>query len=601
MANSAYLRLTAFSLDELMEKPVSVLGEAIDLNRISSEEDLQVLLNRRKRTPLSTRAKLRGVDSSGKTLVMLVHTGVDEKQADKYQEAIFRTFLDLAQLTDSEIEDALSRGIQIIRTFLEVEKVLLYKADSESPRLVLVTPEEEPRLFPDEIPSLDLVRLFETTIWQSGKKVQAEIQRVGRINNFSFLATTPLGKKGSLSGLMVIADSQKPIPPNLKTIIEALAAQFQNTIDQHILIHNLRTEVKNLNQQAKDQSHIIENSREGIILISPDLKIVRINPAAEWILGYVDDEVRGQPVENILIGSERLIPALTQAAQGIAAHNIHKAFLHRRHGQSFSAQISVIPILTDKVVTGITVFIADTSENEEIRARALQLEQNASIGEVMYVFAHDVRNPINNISMGLQLLSSRLSEDNENQGLIQSLEQDFSRLNDVMESVLVFARIGNYRFEPLNIGEFLQRIIDRWRPRFIKSNIFANLTIEKEGLVVYADPRALDRVFVNFINNSIEAIGSKGGNIGIHVAPHFVIPDRPQVKISVSDDGPGIPPHIINRIFEPFITTKDHGTGLGLAITKRIILGHYGSIDVNSVPGATVFQVILPLHEGDLG
>ena len=114
-----------------------------------------------------------------------------------------------------------------------------------------------------------------------------------------------------------------------------------------------------------------------------------------------------------------------------------------------------------------------------------------------------------------------------------------------------------------------------------------------------ADPRAMEQVFTNLVSNASEAMSAKGGNLAIRIAPCNNMPSRSQVLVTVSDDGPGIPDDIRERIFEPFLTTKSNGTGLGLAITKRIITAHHGSIQVNSFPGGTMFEVTLLAYDGE--
>ena len=90
-----------------------------------------------------------------------------------------------------------------------------------------------------------------------------------------------------------------------------------------------------------------------------------------------------------------------------------------------------------------------------------------------------------------------------------------------------------------------------------------------------------------------------GGTLAVRITPYHQGVGLPQVAVSVTDNGPGIPDEIRERIFEPFITTKAQGTGLGLAITKRIVTAHHGSINVNTFPGGTVFNVILSAFQGE--
>ncbi|NLC29424.1 MAG: histidine kinase, partial [Chloroflexi bacterium] len=113
-------------------------------------------------------------------------------------------------------------------------------------------------------------------------------------------------------------------------------------------------------------------------------------------------------------------------------------------------------------------------------------------------------------------------------------------------------------------------------------------------LLVKVDPRAIEHVFVNLISNAIQAMEDTGGSLNVKIkqASAAIIP--PQCEIIIADSGPGIPEDLVEHIFEPFLTTKSSGTGLGLAITKRIVTAHEGNIYVESVPGGSVFHVLLP-------
>jgi signal transduction histidine kinase len=127
-----------------------------------------------------------------------------------------------------------------------------------------------------------------------------------------------------------------------------------------------------------------------------------------------------------------------------------------------------------------------------------------------------------------------------------------------------------------------------------KLNITHNFSAPAERLLIKADPRAIEQVFVNLISNAIEAMDERGGSLNIKLvqASSQIVP--PQCEIIIADTGPGIPDDLVEHIFEPFLTTKSSGTGLGLAITKRIVTAHEGNIYVNSVPGGSVFHVLLP-------
>jgi signal transduction histidine kinase len=115
---------------------------------------------------------------------------------------------------------------------------------------------------------------------------------------------------------------------------------------------------------------------------------------------------------------------------------------------------------------------------------------------------------------------------------------------------------------------------------------------------INGDPRSLDQVFTNLITNAVDAMSKTGGTLAIKIGLNHELAKQ-QVEVLISDNGPGIPEEIKDRIFEPFVTTKSHGTGLGLAITKRIITAHRGRILVNSFPGGTIFSICIPACNGD--
>ena len=200
---------------------------------------------------------------------------------------------------------------------------------------------------------------------------------------------------------------------------------------------------------------------------------------------------------------------------------------------------------------------------------------------------------------------SLLPED-PNQATIKRLIQDCDRLAELMKSVLAFSRPADYPMKEVLLEPFLQNLFERMRPRMERVNVNGSLQIEPGCPPILGSPRALEQVFVNLINNSIQAMSETGGQLMLR-AQRAKEMDSPRlgdhatsiepasfIEISVIDNGPGIPPEVQERIFQPFYTTNSSGTGLGLAICKRIITAHRGSIRLTSIPGGTVFQVFLP-------
>jgi two-component system sensor histidine kinase AtoS len=236
---------------------------------------------------------------------------------------------------------------------------------------------------------------------------------------------------------------------------------------------------------------------------------------------------------------------------------------------------------------------------EQIQVQAQQLEQRALLGEVTAIFAHEVRNPINNISTGLQLMAYNLNPDDPHQELINRLQQDCDRLNELMKSVLAFSRPTEYEMEPVDIGGLVSRLVERLKPRMQRVRVEPLVQIEPALLKVRGNPRALEQVFTNLVTNAIQAMNENGGTVAIKIQQIRGGGNRTQVQVDIADNGPGISQELQDRLFQPFFTTKLDGTGLGLPITKRIVTAHKGTIQVTSFPGGTVFHVSLPVMENE--
>jgi PAS domain S-box-containing protein len=339
---------------------------------------------------------------------------------------------------------------------------------------------------------------------------------------------------------------------------------------------------------------------DGIIILKPDLKIWIINPSAEILLGYQSHEVADETIDNILVGPDSFFPLLESAKNDFGIHRLGIVHIHNRNGDSIPVDARIVPVIQNNTLLAIIIYLRDVSENEEIKTRAQQLEHRAVLGEFTAVFAHEVRNPINNISMGLQILSRSFTEEPKSKDMVDRMILDCDRLTHQMEAVLAFSKPFDAKFESVDISILLQRILDRWKPRMARVGVQEFFQKSEELPLISADPRLLEQVFTNLIGNAIEAMSDLKGTLAVHIDISRTISNYPQIEVKIIDSGPGIPEEVRGHIFEPFVTTKKAGTGLGLAISKRIITVHRGNITVESYPGGgTVFAVYLPIKQGE--
>lgn len=500
-----------------------------------------------------------------------------------------------------DLDSALELVLRVGSRMLAAQGLCVYRANVQERSLLLVkTRGERMADFPDTLPLEQTTAVYVPALWLKNQRPATHIQQAAREQGLDSLVSVPIEMSGNRLGLLAAAN----LPPqNARQMIEnleLLAAYIASALNHYITLTNLRRTLGEHSRALAIRDAIAANSLEGIILLNPAARVVDLNPAAELMLGYATREVVGQRIENILVGVDNLPAALRLACQGVVSPDLGNVKLHRRSGQAFPAYLQVFPVQVGGERSSIVLLIRDISEREEIRARTQQLEQRALLGEVTAIFAHEVRNPINNISTGLQLIEMNLASDDPNRDLVERLQNDCNRLTHLMESVLAFAKPMEYKLLPTNLGDLLKKLIERWHPRMSRLNIQPHFQVEEGTPPVRADGRALDQVFTNLVSNALNAMQENGGTLAVKVEKAEGAGRRPWVSVSISDTGPGIPPEVREKIFEPFYTTNPQGTGLGLAITKRIVLAHKGKIEVNSFPGGTIFTVLLPAAESEV-
>jgi len=234
----------------------------------------------------------------------------------------------------------------------------------------------------------------------------------------------------------------------------------------------------------------------------------------------------------------------------------------------------------------------------------VQSEKLASLGTLLSGVAHELNNPLSNVSTSAQILAEDLDEldkDFKKDLIAQILEQS-DRARDIVRTLLEFSRISEFSWQELSLKMLVEKTITLLRGQ-IPSNVEINLEIPA-NLKITVDKQRMQQVFLNLIKNGLDVIGEDGK---IWISCREIISkvkDRREVEILIEDNGPGIPVEIRDKIFDPFFTTKDvgHGSGLGLFIVHNMIEMHGGSIRVESRTGqGTTFIIWLPDRSAETG
>lgn len=255
-----------------------------------------------------------------------------------------------------------------------------------------------------------------------------------------------------------------------------------------------------------------------------------------------------------------------------------------------------LPVLDtrDETQQVVEAFNRMVKELERRQDQLVQSKKMSSIGVLTAGVAHQLNNPLNNISTSCQILLEELEMGDKEffRRLLSNMEQEVNRARDIVKGLLEFSRAREFSPQPTPLAQVVSRSV-----KLISSQVPPGISIVQEvpeDLILTLDAQHLQEVFLNLLMNAIQAIEEPPGEIRIAAR---LDPEGKQAVIVVEDNGCGIPPELLDRIFDPFFTTKEVGlgTGLGLSIVYGIIEKHQGSISVESRVGeGTRFTIRLP-------
>ncbi len=342
---------------------------------------------------------------------------------------------------------------------------------------------------------------------------------------------------------------------------------------------------------------LLDHALEAVIVLDAHGRIRGWNPTAAHLFQYQPAEVQGMRVSDVLVGPKPLDDVLHQARAEGQPLTLDGWLLVRRDGERLPCRVRVVATeATDRAPGGWALFIQDLSEQEHYRLQSKRLEQRALIGDLLLTFAHEVRNPLNNLAVGLQTLQYALRGDPQLHERLQRLWEDTQRLTRLMNDLLAFARPKKGEKRALALDELLRQVVRRMEPRLDKRRIQVEWYCQDDLPMVLGDRYALEQVFINLLTNAMQALEKQEGERFIGLRCRTLVQDgQTFVEIAISDNGPGIPPDIRDKIFKPFFSTRPDGTGLGLAIAHNIVTDHQGHMPLpETFPGGTVFRVRLP-------
>ncbi|MGA8017247.1 MAG: ATP-binding protein [Desulfobacterales bacterium] len=344
------------------------------------------------------------------------------------------------------------------------------------------------------------------------------------------------------------------------------------------VIQNYYLVDKALKQSRDYLQQVIASMANGMISIDNHGNVTSFNDMALDLLGLKETEVKNIELKSIIDFQSSGINETLNEGESF----VEKEIVYNKGAEKVPLALSVSPIPDEKKqCAGAVIILRDLTEIKRLQEKVQRSERLAAIGELAAGVAHEVRNPLSSIRGFAQFLGHVLEDKPDEREYAEIMVKEVDRINNVVTNLLSFARPVKPDLVPTDLPKLLDhtvRLVEE-DARLRKVNI--RLSTSNGLKKIYVDGNQITQVMLNLILNALQAVDA-GGNIKVEAR----MDDSDRLKLSVEDDGPGIPPGNANKIFDPFYTTREKGTGLGLAIVHMIVENHGGEINlVSPVPG----------------
>ena len=354
----------------------------------------------------------------------------------------------------------------------------------------------------------------------------------------------------------------------------------------------LKSLVQNIFEEYSLLDSMIDSLNDGVVILDANNKVIKVNKSLFLIFNsqvtenvnieeIIDDDEINNFINFTILNQEK--------CSG-------KEFFIQREDQNQYISLSILPLVSNKKIHGTIIIISNITEKKLNEIKTQRLESLARLTTAAASISHEIKNPLAAISIHVQLAKKSIAT-NENifnekmKKHFSVIEEEIDRLNKIVVDFLFAVRPIKFEFRMLNINTIITSIVDTFQDEFESYNIQIKKMLDESLPPLQGDERFLRQALINIIVNSKHAMMKDGGilNISTNKAENSVV-------ILISDSGDGIPHDILNKIFEPYFTTKDSGTGLGLTMTYKVIKEHGGDIHVYSDLGkGAFFKISLPI------
>lgn len=365
----------------------------------------------------------------------------------------------------------------------------------------------------------------------------------------------------------------------------------------NLFVSDLNKREKEAHELTERLNRITDNLQEIVFETDEKGHIIFLNQAWKQMTGYDIDECLGTMYNQYFDQEERVIQHLSSV---IKEHKdsgrIELQLLHKEGKKVWGDVHYKLYFDEEHQFTGGIGTVADITKQKlaklELERSNQQLQMQAQklavAGQIAAGIAHEVRNPLTSVNGFLQLMKTQYPERTDYFDIIFS---EIKRIDFVLSELLVLAKPQSVHFQEVQLHGLLEQVITLLKTNAVLSNIDLKQPFKKQDAgAILADANQMKQLFINLIKNAIEAM-PEGGSI--YISTEKVMNEW---KITIQDEGKGMSEEDIQKIYDPFFSTKTEGTGLGLTICATILKDHHGRMDVVSELGkGTTFHIYLPV------
>ncbi len=503
--------------------------------------------------------------------------------------------------SETDLDRMLSSVVDRLSRTLLVDRMAIFLSAGEPPQFLLATSFGMTQTSGLDLNFLSAARpeteaghLFLENVHQVPRETASAQQTIAKLDLNYYIPCRAQQRTIAFLGLGKTVEGDFLTSEDIE-LLETLAGYIGIAIQNARLYASLEQKVAEYERLKDFNENIVESINVGVMAVDLADRIESWNSQMEVMYALPRWQALTRPLSEVF--PSEFVEEFYRVRQNPGINNLYKFRLATPTGESRMVNVAIAPLVTRKFnVIGRLIIVDDITERIDLESQLSQADKLSSIGLLAAGVAHEVNTPLAVISSYAQMLSKQLQDDPQKGGLLEKITRQTFRASEIVNNLLNFSRTSGTEFTEVNINKIIGDTMALLEHQFKITKIRVEDELADHLPLISGNSGRLQQVFLNLFLNARDAM-PEGGTLRVATS------NGDGVSVVVSDTGTGIAQEHIQRIYDPFFTTKSSpregqgkGTGLGLSVTYGIIQEHAGKIRVESPPGqGTTFYLDFPL------